>query len=704
MSKRRSRKIEGPPNKTPFMRYGLLYLENVTWIAHLLLALTLSTTAFPMKIMAAIESTDDLSRRSVQQLQNEMSDIDVKLQRLARYSLQSGVGAIGYRSQSHADAAHTEWVEIVFPKATTVDEVVLVPAIRRDIDLGFTSDAFPIEFRILASPNADENSADQIEIASFSAEDGLLPRIAPLVIPCDGCEAHRIRIEAHVLGARKFDGLSVFQLSEVLIFSGRDNIALHQTVRSSSNAPTGSPAWDERFLVDGFVPYSMHSASGKGSLAYVTIVSKDEQPALTIDLGTAQPVSQIRLHLVDQTDTVPATFSVDFAVPAKLQLIGANEPDFADAVTLDEIKHENNFDVGPIIERHFPPTKCRYIRLTAIDPYEFSSLEGNGTRFGFAEIEIIAGGQNVALGKTFSSLQKKPYRRRLVALTDGSNLYGRILPLREWLSQLAQRHALETKRPRVAEELNGRYLRQRMNVRALAALVALLLLGAVCAVFIERSLRQKAIAKTRDQIAADLHDELGANVSAIGLLSDVVLNAVDSPEKLAPLMQRMRELTQRTGLAARYCTNLLESVGPSDDLKQDMLRTSERVIADLKHEFTFDGEHYLKELSSRKRLDLFLFYKECLNNILQHSGATEVVTKIAADADRVILRVTDNGHSVADGTVFRIPPSLKRRARLLGGQATVERPPSGGTTVQLTLRLKKQNLLTRFGIRPRNST
>jgi len=141
----------------------------------------------------------------VQQLQNEMSDIDEKLQRLARYSLQSGVGAIGYRSQSHADAAHTEWVEIVFPKATTVDEVVLVPAIRRDIDLGFTSDAFPIEFRILASPNADENSADQIEIASFSAKDGLLPRIAPLVIPCDGCEAHRIRIEAHVLGARKFD-------------------------------------------------------------------------------------------------------------------------------------------------------------------------------------------------------------------------------------------------------------------------------------------------------------------------------------------------------------------------------------------------------------------------------------------------------------------------------------------------------------------
>ncbi|MGB7325110.1 MAG: histidine kinase [Rubripirellula sp.] len=662
-----------------------------------------------MKTVAAIEtdaidSTDDLSRRSVGELQSELSEIDAKLQRLARYSLQSGVGAIGYRSNSHADAAHTEWVEIVLPKATTVDEVVLVPTILRDIDLGFTSEAFPIEFRILASPNPDENSADQIEIASFSAKDGLLPRIAPLVIPCNGFEARRIRVEANVLGSRKFDGRCLLQLSEILIFSGPDNVALHQTVRSSSNAPTGSPAWEERFLVDGFVPYSMHSASGSGSLAYVSKVASSEPPKLTIDLGSVQSISQIRLHLVDQSDTVPATFSGDFAVPAKLQLIEANEPDFADAVMLVEINHENDFDVGPIVERHFPPTKCRYLRLTAIDPFAFPSLEVHGTRFGFAEIEIIANGQNVALGKTFDSDYRPSHRRGLAALTDGSNLYGRILPPRIWLSQLAQRHDLETKRPLVADELNGRYLRQRLIVRALIAVVAMLVLGTIFAIFVELSQRQKAIAKTRDQIAADLHDELGANVSAIGLLSDLVQNAADSPEKLAPLMLRMRELTQRTSLAARYCTNMLESAGLCDDLKQDMLRTSGRVIADLKHDFAFDGEHHLKALSSRKRLDLFLFYKECLTNILQHSGATEVVTKVSSDADRVNLQVTDNGHGVADGSGFRVPPSLKRRARLLGGQVTAEHPASGGTTIQLSLRLKKQNLLTRLGVTPGTRT
>ena len=679
----------------------------VAWIPSLLLMVMLSTNVFSGDAWADVESPDDLSRRSVGQLQDELTDIDAELTQLARYSLQSGVGAIGYRSQTHADPNVIEWVEIVLPDVTTVDEVILVPAILRDISLGFTSDAFPIEFRVLAILDLstdDDETAEQIEIASFSASDHLLPRIAPLVIPCNGVKARRIRIEATLLGQRKFDGLSLLQLSEVLIFSDKENVALHQTVRSSSNAPTGSPAWGKRFLVDGFVPYSMHSASGTGSLAYVTNVSEGEQPALTIDLGTAQPVSQIRLHLVDQSDTVPATFSGDFAVPRLLQLTGANQPDFADAEMLIEIEHEDNFDVGPIIEGRFNPNECRYLRLTAIDPYKFSSTSVSGQRFGFAEIELLANGRNVAIGKVFDSQQMLTYRRRLEALTDGSNFYGRILQPREWLFQLAQRHELETNRPLVAAELNGRYLRQRTIMRALLGLIAVMAIGAICVVFIGLSQRRKAIEQTRNQIAADVHDELGANVSAIGLLSDLVQNSVNSPDKLAQLMPRMRELTERTGIAARYCTNMLESVGLFDDLKEDMLRTSERVTADLKHKITFTGEQHLTKLSSRRRLDLFLFYKECLTNVLRHSGATEVVTEMVADAEQVNLKISDNGHGMDGVSEFPIPPSLKRRARLLGGQVTAEPHTTRGTTIQLSLRLKKQTLLTRFGISPRNRT
>lgn len=145
---------------------------------------------------------------------------------------------------------------------------------------------------------------------------------------------------------------------------------------------------------------------------------------------------------------------------------------------------------------------------------------------------------------------------------------------------------------------------------------------------------------------------------------------------------------------------MLESLDLCDDLKQDMLRTSKRVTADLKHEISFTGEQHLGLLNSRMRFDLFLFYKECLTNILRHSGATEVVTEMVADTEQINLRVSDNGDGMDGVSEFPVPPSLKRRARFLRGHVTAEPNGSKGVTIKLSLPLKKQSFLTRLGILP----
>ena len=51
--------------------------------------------------------------------------------------------------------------------------------------------------------------------------------------------------------------------------------------------------------------------------------------------------------------------------------------------------------------------------------------------------------------------------------------------------------------------------------------------GIIIAVLIERNIRQRAIYHTRQHIAADLHDELGANLHAIGMLGDLMEKARD---------------------------------------------------------------------------------------------------------------------------------------------------------------------------------
>ncbi len=132
------------------------------------------------------------------------------------------------------------------------------------------------------------------------------------------------------------------------------------------------------------------------------------------------------------------------------------------------------------------------------------------------------------------------------------------------------------------------------------------------------------------RLAADLHDELGANLHTIGLLSDLAFETTNDPEELSNLHRRIRSETERSGTAVRHCTDMLEADKLYTDLKEDMARAARRIMAKLEHEITITGEKYIDQLKPRTRIDLFLFYKECLINICRHSSATQLKTHLSA--------------------------------------------------------------------------
>lgn len=637
--------------------------------------------------LSAVASGTSLESFSLAQLEQQQQEIDSQLASLASYSLGSGIGAIGYRSRAHETADHLEWVQIELGEKLLLEEIVLVPAIRRDAANGFQADGFPKAFRLIAGTEQDPEGA---VIATFSSENGVLPRIAPLVIPCTGTLASWIRVEASTLTQRAFDGLYVFQLSEVLAFSATDNVALHKPVSASSS--TRGYGWAEKYLVDGFMPYLMDAARGAQSVAFITTTNLGENADLTVDLEESLPISRIHLHAVDQTDTVPQAFAGDVGIPKWLRIEGANSPDFSDAAVLADTRHQTIYDVGPIIMHSFPETKCRYVRVTVMEP-NVNLLYGQmPDRLGFAEIQIFSSGSNVALHKTVTAnFTVETPVRRLYNLTDGLNMYGEVLPIRDWMMQLALRHELENERPRVVAELSHRYARQKTILKGMIRLTILLVLGTVVIVFVDRIMRQRAIERTRKRIAADLHDELGANLHAIGLLSDFAENRLP-PESLRGVFQRLRTLSERTAQAANDCTNMLEARGLYGDLADDMRRASNRILADLEHDSNFEGEAMLCKLRPQERVDLLLFYQECLTNIIRHSGATRAHTRLVTTEREINLTVSDNGRGLDGG----VPASLQRRARLLGAVVEARRSDASGTSIHLRLKLSPFRLPFRF--------
>lgn len=635
-------------------------------------------------ITTEAQAADDFKSLSLVELEDRLAQIDQQLETLATPSFRTGVGAVGYRSLKHESEGNREWIRIDLEQPSSIDQIILVPSIWRDTKSGFRADGFPAAFEVVVGSDAEDDSGRTV--ATFHANTVSIQRVAPLVIRCAEDNVSWMRIEVKTLSTRAWDQMYILQLSEVLAFSGEENVALRQKVTTSSEDSPNSGSRRKEFLVDGYVPYLMDASQGEQSIAFVSETGIGEQPAFTIDLGTPYGLDRIHLHATDLSDTVPQSSPADFGIPRELTVVGALQADFADAVELCRFRAESIFETGPILTLRFPSTRCQFLRVIANQPFINELVDEPGSQIGFAEIEAFEDGVNVALNRPVTAdFQPASPLRNLAAVTDGRNLYGNILPTKQWLGELSTRHDLEVIRPQVAAELTLRYQRQTANFNRLIAVAISLAIIALGTVLIGWVMRQRAVLQTREQIAADLHDELGANIHAIGLLSDLAGSAVETSDRLPSLMQRMRELTERTGMAAAHCANLLEAKDLYDDLPIEMQRASQRILADMDHDLSIDGQAHLEQLSTRRRIDLFLFYKECLINILRHSGATKVATRLVAEADQIRLTVTDNGQGLGLPPEQSTPPSLQRRTQLLGGKVEVQLPTEGGTRVCLTL-------------------
>lgn len=624
---------------------------------------------------------------SLNDLEERLEAIEEALKPLAHFSLNTGVGAIGYRSMTYSDPDHFEWVQVNLEQSCRIDQIVLVPVVWRDMEKGFVADAFPVTFQIRVGQQGDSEGR---VVATHDFGDTPLESIAPLVVPIDPVEGSWVRLEATRLSTRARDHKYILQLAEMMVFQGPYNYALHQTVTNSRNVYS-SDVWNAACLVDGILPYVMNAAHGEKSLPMISRVNVGNRATISIDLEESYPLSRLRLHAVDQGDTMPRAFQGDFGIPEQFILEGAHQSDFSDAVVLLEVSFEDVFETGPIMEWAFPEVSCRYVRLVATRPYIYKSERVTGTRIGFAELELLNTEGNVALGKTVTPdfrLSSEVVTRD--ALTDGHNLNGKILPIRDWMEQLALRRDLEAERPLVVAEISLRYAQQKDKLRLLAWLAGILVAGIAITILYYRMARQRQESLIRERIAANLHDELGANLHAIGLFGDLAKDAVDNKEDLIDTVDRMRALTVRTGKAARDCANLLEAQGFCDDLVFEMQQDCDHLLGDLEHQLKVEGETFLRQMRRRTRLDLYLFYKEALTNIIRHSGATKVTTELIADAKQIQLTVVDNGH----GLDAAVPKALARRARLLRAELSLGTPDSGcGTRINLVVKKRRWGLL-----------
>jgi signal transduction histidine kinase len=113
-------------------------------------------------------------------------------------------------------------------------------------------------------------------------------------------------------------------------------------------------------------------------------------------------------------------------------------------------------------------------------------------------------------------------------------------------------------------------------------------------------------------------------------------------------------------------------------------------------EFTFDGEGAASHvaLGADVRREVFLIFKECVNNAARHSDATQVDISFAMSGGWLRLTIHDNGRGfdplpLSNGHGLA---SMKNRAAALRGTLEIQSAAGGGTTAKLAVPLAKHHV------------
>jgi signal transduction histidine kinase len=222
---------------------------------------------------------------------------------------------------------------------------------------------------------------------------------------------------------------------------------------------------------------------------------------------------------------------------------------------------------------------------------------------------------------------------------------------------------------------------------------SLLLAGlAVYLLYRARIARLLEMERTRTRIATDLHDDIGANLTRIALLSEVA-NQQPGNDKVKTLLSSIADIARES---VASLNDIVWAISPEHDslvdLTRRMRRHAEEVFAlrDIDLEFTAPTSDGDMKLSVGARRDLLLIFKEAVNNAARHSLCTRIEIEFRCDHSGLHLRVKDDGQGFdpallsSSGHGLR---SMQRRAAALGGALTIR--SSAGTTVEFALPLRK---------------
>jgi signal transduction histidine kinase/ligand-binding sensor domain-containing protein len=204
-----------------------------------------------------------------------------------------------------------------------------------------------------------------------------------------------------------------------------------------------------------------------------------------------------------------------------------------------------------------------------------------------------------------------------------------------------------------------------------------------------RLTRLLAVEKIRARVSRDLHDDMGSTLSTINILSSMAKAKMASdPKKTAEYIGKIGDNSQRMMEAM---DDIVWAIKPDNDTMQRLIArmrefaTNVLEAKDMQIEFLADEELNNLKPDMEYRRDLFLLFKEAVNNAAKYSQGTKVTIQITAEFQKLKMEVADNGKGfdTKQADTGNGLGNMHRRAAALRGNLRIFSEPGKGTSITL---------------------
>jgi len=218
------------------------------------------------------------------------------------------------------------------------------------------------------------------------------------------------------------------------------------------------------------------------------------------------------------------------------------------------------------------------------------------------------------------------------------------------------------------------------------------------AVYRYRVARLLELERVRTRIATDLHDDIGSSLSQIAIMSEVIRQQVGGENQ--PVSRPLSVIAGTSRELVDSMADIVWAINPKRDhlidLTQRMRQFAGDVLTARNIEFTFAAPGLESDIriETDVRREVFLIFKEAINNAVRHSECSSVEIKFGVNDTLLMLKVADNGCSFdpARTSGGHGLASMKRRAQSIDGALEILAEAGRGTTITLEAPLRRRRL------------